>query len=128
MAETGPIQDTEAYVSDYNFTNPYTFATGAAVGHMQLATDATTTSLLGVVITNPDSGQHGTVQYTGKTKVYAGGSVTLYDIITTNGSGRATACTSGDVVLGQALQAAGADGELISIRLINAGARHPGVV
>lgn len=120
MAETGALSraTTWTFVSDFNFDGvPYTFVTGAAVNHMQLATDATTSSILGVVITDPDSGQMGTVQFDGITKVRAGGSVTLFDAITTNASGRATAHTSGDVLLGQALQAAGSDGELITIRL-----------
>ena len=131
MAEAGPLgpATTWAFTSDYNFANvPYTFVMGAAAGRMQLATVATSTSLLGVVITDPDSGQNGTVQFDGITKVRAGGSVTLYDQITTNASGRATAAASGDVVMGMALEAAGADNEIITIWLGRDSGRHPGVV
>jgi hypothetical protein len=132
MADSGPLHAAVTWpgVSDFAFTPDidYTFVTGAAARHFQLATDATTTSILGVVITDPDSGEQGTVQFTGLTKVRAGGSVTLWDVITTNGSGRATACTSGDVALGVALDAATADGELIAILLTGPGGRHPGVV
>lgn len=128
MAETGELGHTDGFISDYTFAHPYIFVAGAAQRHAQLATDATTTSILGIAITEPDSGQQGTYQWTGKTKVYAGGALTIFDIITTNGSGRATACTSGDVPLAQLLQTAGADGDIVSIKLLNIGARWPGVV
>lgn len=128
MAETGPIQDTWSFESDYDFLHAHIFVTGAAEDHAQLATDPATTSILGVAITDPDSGQQVTVQFAGVTKIHAGGALTLFDIVTTDGSGRAAACTSGDVVLGQILQTAGADGDKVTMRIINTGARWPGVV
>ena len=89
----------------------------SAAGEVQLATDATTTAIAGVIITDSRTGEHCSVAYSGKQKVVAGGSVTVNNLITTNGSGRATAASSGDVVIGRALEAAGNDGEIITCLL-----------
>ena len=47
----------------------------------------------------------------GEMKVVAGGAITVHNAITTNGSGRAAAAASNDMLIGVALEAAGADGE-----------------
>lgn len=50
----------------------------------------------------------------GVSKVVAGGAINTNVLLTTNGSGRAAAATSGQLVIGRALEAAAADGDVIS--------------
>ena len=69
-------------------------------------------TLIGVAQTNAVSGRAIKVGYQGESKVVAGGSITVGRWITTNGSGRAAAAGSGDNVIGQALEAPGADGDV----------------
>ncbi len=130
MAETGNLDNatTWSFISDADFREvggygKSVFVRGTTAGRLDLATNAATTTLLGVLITDPRTDAHGTVQMDGITKVKAGGSVTVFDFVTTNASGRATAADSGDVVLGQALSGASNDGELVTLRLMITG-RH----
>lgn len=93
----------------------YHFLRAAGAGTCDQASEAAGgfNDLIGVLINKPDSGQAATVAYQGECKVVAGGSVTVNGGITTNGSGRAANITSGDMLIGVALEAAGADGETI---------------
>lgn len=68
---------------------------------------------IGVLQNKPNSLQAATVAFLGESKVVAGGSITANVMITTNGSGRATAAVSGDIIVGRAMEAAGADGDII---------------
>lgn len=67
----------------------------------------------GVQQSRADSGQNVSVGVMGESKVVAGAAITVNNLITTNGSGRAVAATSGDLVVGRALVAAANDGEVI---------------
>ena len=79
------------------------------------ASDAQGSSIIGVLQNKPAAaGRFATVAMLGISKVVAGGSLTQGDIITTNGSGRAATVRSGDMAVGRALTAAGADGDIIS--------------
>lgn len=71
----------------------------------------------GVLQNNPNSGEAATVAYLGASKVKAGAAITQFDNLTTNGSGKAVAAGSGDVVVGVALEAAGAEDDVISAML-----------
>lgn len=87
-----------------------------AANEVNIASHAAATALLGpvgVLQTNPNSGQSGALAVSGEVKVIAGGSVSVNVLITNNSSGRATAAVSGDLVIGRALEAAGADGDHI---------------
>lgn len=95
----------------------YKFVYWSGDGEVSLATNATTTALAGVIITDAATNDHCSVAYSGKQKVVAGGAITVNALITTNGSGRATAASSGDMVMGRALEAAGADGQIITCQL-----------
>ena len=90
--------------------------TGAAT--MDIASHAAATAVLGAVgvqENKANSGQAVSVVERGITQVVAGGSITVNVLVTNNSSGRATAATSGDLVVGRALQAAGADGDKIQM-------------
>ena len=69
-------------------------------------------TLIGVAQTNQVSGRAIKVGFFGESKVVAGASITVGRWITSNGSGRAIAAASGDNVIGQALEAPGADGDI----------------
>tara|TARA_Y100000310_G_scaffold171492_2_gene171688 strand:+ start:2745 stop:3134 length:390 start_codon:yes stop_codon:yes gene_type:complete len=101
-------------------TMQYTIQRQAGAGTCDIASHAAATLVLGPmgVLTNkPNSGQAATIAYAGETKVVAGGSVTVNVAVSTNSSGRATAAVSGDIIIGRALEAAGADGEVIRMLL-----------
>ena len=70
-------------------------------------------TLFGVLQNKPTSGHAATLAYEGESKVVAGGNISANAYITTNGSGRATAASSGNMVAGIALEAAAADGDVI---------------
>lgn len=96
----------------------YEFVIMTAANRVGLAVDAGVETLVGVLQNKPAAaGRAATVAVLGETKIVAGGSVTVNDLITTNASGRATAATSGDYVMGRALVAATNDGEVIRMIL-----------
>jgi hypothetical protein len=92
-------------------------ATGARTA-MQ-AINPTSTALLGVMQNNPGLGEAMSIAYAGPSKVVAGGVLSVNALITSNASGRAAAVTSGDLVAGRVLEAAGADGDVVSALLFH---------
>jgi hypothetical protein len=70
----------------------------------------------GVLQNDPDAaGLAANVQISGITKVVAGGAVSVGDAVASNASGKAATAGSGDTVLGTALEAATADGDIIAV-------------
>ena len=53
----------------------------------------------------------------GRCRAVAGGAITAYAQVTSTTSGRLAACGSGDTILGYALEAAAADGDIIQVFL-----------
>jgi hypothetical protein len=83
------------------------------------ASEAVNAGLIGVLQNKPKSGEFATVAYQGQSKVVAGAAITAGARITTNGSGRAVATSAlSQMVIGQALEAAGANGEVISALIL----------
>jgi len=72
----------------------------------------------------PKSGQYATVAYAGPSKVVAGAAITYGNLLTCDASGRAIVCVSGSYVLGRAIEAAGAAGDVISAVLFTVGGRQ----
>lgn len=68
---------------------------------------------VGVLLNKPNSGQQASIGYFGEAKVVAGGSLTANVLITTNGSGRAAAAGSADIVVGRLLETASANGDVV---------------
>ena len=99
----------------------------SAASKINVASDPAASSTFGVLQNNPRAGEFGTVAWLGTTKVVAGGSVTVGALIANNGSGRAAAVASGGVAIGRALEAAGADGDIITA-LIFAPIRWAGAI
>lgn len=64
------------------------------------------------------------VALNGVTKVKAGGTVTAGGLVASDSTGRAVDVVSGDYILGEALEAATAANQIISIVLNSAGAKY----
>lgn len=96
---------------------PYHIVRMTAARTVNVGSLATQTDLVGVVQGRPSSGEMVAVADFGESKVVAGAAITAGALLTTNGSGRAVAATSGQMAIGRALQAAGADGEIITARI-----------
>ena len=87
-------------------------------GDMEIGEGATDL-LLGVLQDKPESGQAGTYRHTGTSKVVASGAIAIGDRVTTDSAGKAvTTTTNGNLVVGQALEAAANDGDIIEIKLV----------
>lgn len=83
-----------------------------------LAVSAADGGLQGVLINKPPAqGGFCSVAYFGKCKMVAGGAVAALSLVAVNASGRAALATSGQYVLGRALEAAAADGDIITVML-----------
>jgi len=95
----------------------YHFVRQDAARSCNLASLSTNSALAGVLQNKPQSGEAATVRDNGTSKVVAGGAVTQGVHVTNNGSGRATAVTSGGMAAGRAIEAAGGDGDIIEVRL-----------
>lgn len=85
--------------------------------------ESATDFLIGVLQNKPESGQAATVRYVGTTKVVASAAIAIGEEVTSTSAGKAvTTTTDGDFVIGRALEAAAADGDIIEVQLIMA--RH----
>ena len=110
--------------SDYSALGPLKYVFVAAIVadgaySARLATNANSSTVLGVLQNAPAVGQAMSIACAGLSKVVAGGAVTVNDIITTNASGRAAVITSGQMACGRALEAAAADGDVITAMLFH---------
>lgn len=94
------------------------FVRWSAAATVDQASLSSAEDFAGVLQNKPNAAnRHASVAYLGVTKIVAGGSITVNDLITTNGSGRAAAAGSGDMVAGRALTGAGGDGDVINMVL-----------
>lgn len=96
----------------------YHFLRYSAADTVNVASNAVDEAMAGVLINKPDAvNRAASVAVRGEVKITAGGALTVNDLITTNGSGRAAAATSGDYIMGRVLETAGADGDIVRMRL-----------
>jgi hypothetical protein len=89
----------------------------SAAKSCNLASLATDVTVAGVLQNKPQSGEHASVCDLGISKVVAGAVITQGKHVTCDTSGRAITVTSGDMAVGRALEAAGAAGDIIGVRL-----------
>lgn len=89
-------------------------------GQIRVASEAVNFAICGVLMNKPAAaGRHASVATRGPGKVRAGAAInTVQVFLTTNGSGRAIAASSGEIVIGMARETATADGDIISAILI----------
>lgn len=76
-------------------------------------------AVIGVLQNDPDAGETGVVGTGGYTRVVAGAAVALGALVATNTSGRAVTAGTGNRARGEAVLAAAADGDIITIRLLD---------
>lgn len=80
--------------------------------------EGATDLLVGVLQNTPESGQAARYRFNGTSKVIASAAIAIGALVTTNNAGKAvTTTTDKDVVIGRALEAAGAAGDIIEIQL-----------
>ena len=119
MAEYGDLQTITMDAAADISVHRYHAVVGTAAGQCNVASLNTNSAIMGVLQNKPQSGERATVAYSGKSKMQAGAAIAANAIITCNASGRAiTAPNSGVIAIGKALEAAGADGEYISVLLM----------
>lgn len=80
--------------------------------------EGATDLLIGVLQNTPESGQAARVRFAGTSKVVASAAIAVGANVTTTNAGKAvTTTTDKDIVIGVALEAAAADGDIIEIML-----------
>ena len=99
----------------------YILVQATAANRANMATNGTSSTILGVMQNNPAVDEAMSIACAGLSKVVAGDAVTVNAILTSNASGRAVAVVSGDlsIACGRALEAAGADGDVITAMLFH---------
>lgn len=118
MAEFGKAIDDLSFKAGEDLSGKqYTAVYLSAANEVKFATSTNSSLLVGILQNKPKSGEAAEVRDLGTTKWLAGAAVAAGDPLTVNGSGRAIKVTSGGMVLGQALDAVGADGETLTARV-----------
>ncbi len=118
MAEFGKaIDDLSLKAGEDLSGKQYTAVYLSAANEVKFATSTNSSLTVGILQNKPKSGEAATVRNLGLGKWLAGAAVTAGDPVTTNGSGRAIKVTSGGMVVGQALDTVGADGETLTVNL-----------
>lgn len=99
--------------------NQYLFVRWSAADEVNISSLDSAEDWAGVLQNKPNAaGRAATVQYAGETKIMVSGSLTVNDLVTTNGSGRATSASSGDMVMGRILEAPGADSDIVRMLIL----------
>jgi hypothetical protein len=94
----------------------YRIVRHSAAGQVDIASGAVTqNAVAGILLNSPRAGEAASVGFWGESQVYAGAAVAHGALVAPDGTGRAVTANSGDWTLGQALEAAGAAGELIRV-------------
>lgn len=93
----------------------YHFVGLSAARTVNISSLATSSVGAGVLVNRPNSGQNASVHYTGEVYITGGASYSANALLTTNGSGRAVAAASGDWCYGRAIEAAGANGDVVKM-------------
>ncbi len=91
----------------------------SATGDIEIGEGATDL-LVGVLQNKPASGEAALYRFAGTSKVVASAAIAIGAYVTSTAAGKAvTTTTAGNVVIGRALEAAAADGDIIEIQLTN---------
>ena len=116
MAETGKNESLSLQAAADLQTFQYRIMRHSAANQCNVASDsgaAAAVGAIGVLLNKPNTNEAATVAYMGESKVFAGGAITVGRWVTTQGSGKLAHAASGDLVVGRALETAGAENELI---------------
>ena len=119
--------DLSGTVSDVTNGNPVGSLYKNAVGLFAIPDTANACSFvvaganaktIGVICDTPKAGQPGQIQTVGSAKVFTGGVVAVGDLIQTDSNGRGiTASGAAQIIVGRAMEAASAAGQLIEVVL-----------
>ena len=113
-------RDTRTFIAGEDLSSSqFKFVTLESDGQVDLA-DSAGENCIGVVINDPASGGEATVVVSGKTVVTAGGTIAAGAAVATDASGDAVTASTGNIVMGYALEA-GVDGQTIAVELIQGG-------
>ena len=113
-------RDTRTFIAGEDLSSSqFKFVTLESDGQVDLA-DSAGENCMGVVINDPASGGEATVVVSGKTVVTAGGTIAAGAAVATDASGDAVTASTGNIVMGYALEA-GVDGQVIAVELIQGG-------
>jgi hypothetical protein len=122
MATEKPIQrDARTAAADLS-AKQHLFVKLVAAGKINLCGDGEFG--YGVLKDQPKSGQAGTVDTHGITKVIAGGVVAVNDLGASDAAGKAVVAATGDFILCRFLEA-GVAGQVVSVELLKSGAKAP---
>lgn len=100
----------------------YHIVQGTSGTNMGGLATAVTQALVGVSQNDPAAaGEHLSIAPLGRSRITVGASLGAFARLTTTASGRATFAASGNVVIGYALEAAAADGDVIEAMIFAAG-------
>lgn len=102
-------------------TKQYTIVELGAADNQVDTCDAQGEKSVGVLQNDPGAGEAALVRFLGTTKVKAGAAITKGAFITTGAAGKAEAALTGDYIIGRALEAAAADGDIIEMQLMITG-------
>ena len=114
MAEFNMLWNRSAKASADLSDKQYHFVRNDAAGTVNVSSQGNggAATIVGVLQNKPQADEAATIGMLGETKLVAGGSVAVNVWLTSDGTGRATAAASGDLVAGKSLQAAGAAAEV----------------
>ena len=113
-------RETRTFIAGEDLSSSqFKFVTLESDGQVDLA-DSAGENCMGVVINDPASGGEATVVVSGKTVVTAGGTIAAGASVATDASGDAVTASTGNIVMGYALEA-GVDGQVIAVELIQGG-------
>ena len=113
-------RETRTFIAGEDLSSSqFKFVTLESDGQIDLA-DSAGENCIGVVINDPASGGEATVVVSGKTVVTAGGTIAAGASVATDASGDAVTASTGNIVMGYALEA-GVDGQVIAVELIQGG-------
>ena len=114
-------RDTRSFEAGGNVSAAqFKFVTLESDGQVDLA-NAAGENCIGVLLNNPDAaGKAATVAISGKVMITAGGTIAAGAAVATDAAGDAVTATTGNIVMGYALEA-GVDGQVIAVELIQGG-------
>lgn len=116
MQDNGGSNERTGVAGESLLTKKYYIVQLNATGGIEVAEGATDL-IVGVLQNKPDTGEAAVVRFGGTTKVICGDTVAIGDWLTTDSSGKAIATTTdGNIVIGRALYAGGAD-DIVEVQM-----------
>lgn len=114
------MSDFETFVANEDLsTHQYKFLVNSE-GQLVARADTAGEATIGLLQTKPTSGRTASVRVDGKSRCFAGGTITAGANITVTASATATAVASGDYILGNAITGV-ASGGLFFLEITHAG-------